>query len=1061
MFKLNNTKDVIAAASTRPTQSVFRVPQWGLLILLGLWFSTADAAILSFYLPCDEVSGTKMVDIAGNRSGVAKGTSWVSGRIGQALYFDGKEKGEGELACVNFPLTVSEPFLQSFDDTPFAISLWFKPDPSKNTKIHQDLLNTGSDKGPGWRLIYSWGSVIFRSGDGNSYWDVKSVPARHTVVIDAWNHVAISRDNDGILSLYLNGALAGQSSNAFVVTPKPMALCVGAYGGGAAYAFRGAMDEIKFFKGALTPAEIYQLGRSVKVASRLTLDGRLDEALWKESKRFTGMYAVDGNSSAVQTSALVVWDESNFYFGFRCPEPRLGSLRKNQRTNALSVYQDDCVELMLDADGNRADYYHFLVNPLGFLAAEFRSQSGHVGSEVPSRTFQSAASVGDGEWTAELVVPFASLVEERILRRVTLNLARNRRVDLPKIEESALTKGKFHDPSLFFPVDLGDLDLSPYDFTCTLPRMVDSVNVDGKCKARLSFEIRNGAKSRKAKLGIGVENSGMLAQLEISLAPGERREISLNAPFVRSATYPLSMTVQDGDRLLFEAIHETKIDVSSLNLELSKPFFRGSFYATEKSDEITGVLKAAFSEAELSGAEIVSTLRGPTGENMATGSQRIQGRETALRLPLKSLGEGLYQLELSLRKGGNELASLKRPISQLGKAPGSEVRLGVGARMIVNGKPTLPIFWWGGGSFDEIAATGGNGIIVQHAREMEDAARVKQFSILRVITTDIGKNYIIGKSTLSAEGKAVIASNINLAKASPWLLCYYLEDEPEVRNIQAGVMEEVYRLLCELDPWHPVMICNDSVGGLHQYRDAHEMFFPDPYVCPKDDGSLSHPMSYVSTFIDEAVKAGRGRMLIGFTPQVFNYADFGKLNNRAPTFVEERCMIYLAIIHGARGLSLYKYGNPDWQSLSRANKENAKGAVCYPDLKLGMPFLIKELRALEAPLLAGREIPGVNTGTEDIHAVLIENAGKQILIACNVTDREMTPEIAALLASGDFKVLSEARSVSVSKGKLKDKFGPYATHLYSNDPALGDGLSLAKCREEIAKAGGFFEFTYR
>jgi len=122
------------------------------------------------------------------------------------------------------------------------------------------------------------------------------------------------------------------------------------------------------------------------------------------------------------------------------------------------------------------------------------------------------------------------------------------------------------------------------------------------------------------------------------------------------------------------------------------------------------------------------------------------------------------------------------------------------------------------------------------------------------------------------------------------------------------------------------------------------MFFPDPYIEPIKNNGLSRPMSYVSMFMEKAKKAGKGKKLVGITPQVFNYGECGQVNGREPSFIEERCMQFLAIIHGARGFNYYVYGGG----------KGKHGAIHYPDLRIGVPYIIKELKSL-APAIFGRK----------------------------------------------------------------------------------------------------------
>jgi hypothetical protein len=209
--------------------------------------------------------------------------------------------------------------------------------------------------------------------------------------------------------------------------------------------------------------------------------------------------------------------------------------------------------------------------------------------------------------------------------------------------------------------------------------------------------------------------------------------------------------------------------------------------------------------------------------------------------------------------------------------------------------------------------------------------------------------------------------------------------------------------------------------------------------------------------MDNAAKAGEGKKFVGNTPQVFDYADFKALNNRAPTFMEERCAMYLAIIHGARGLSLYKYGDSKWV----AGKNPAtKGAVNYPDLRIGTPALIQEIKSLSEPLLNGKTLP-VKSSDQNIHMLLKKSGTSYYLFACNVTDKKVSATIDVPPDMTALSVISEDRKIKPAGGKFMDEFKPYEVHLYTTNPDFTSGIMMDKIKADILKEGGLFEFKYK
>jgi len=228
-----------------------------LVFLLFLSFICFGESKLVFYLSFDKEEAK---DEVRNIVGELKGGKFVEGKIGKGIYFDGKER---ETECIFFKDLAKDRFFQDFEGGPFTISVWIKPDSTKEYNKQQEILNTASDIGPGWRLTYTWRMIIFRSGTGKrdetgkgEYWEVKTNPSIDKVFVDEWNHIAVVRNEEGILSLYLNGKKVAESEKKFDVISSNFGLTVGSYRGGYAYGFKGVIDEIKIYKGALSPEEI-------------------------------------------------------------------------------------------------------------------------------------------------------------------------------------------------------------------------------------------------------------------------------------------------------------------------------------------------------------------------------------------------------------------------------------------------------------------------------------------------------------------------------------------------------------------------------------------------------------------------------------------------------------------------------------------------------------------------------------------------------------------------------------------------------------------------------------
>jgi len=1016
---------------------------------------------LVFYCSFDKEEAK---DDIGNRVGELKGGKFVEGKIGKGIYFDGKER---ETECIFFKDLANDRFFQDFEGGPFTISVWIKPDSTKEYNKQQEILNTAGDIGPGWRLTYAWRMVIFRSGTGKrdeqgkgEYWEVKTNPSIDKVVLDEWNHIAVVRNEEGILSLYLNGKKVGESEKKFDIISSNYGLTIGAYKDGYAYGFKGVIDEVKIYKGALSPEEIlkeYKGGEEKKIK----LDGKLDEDIWKSAKTFKDFYSISTtNLAPIQTKVLFNYDTDNLYFAFICDEPDIDKLKNEIKENSLRVYRDDSVEVMIDADNNKGDYYHFIFNPGGYYGVEFRTQGGFVGSEIKDFKLYTGTDIGKDRWVVEVAIPYSSLTLERIQNAISLNFARNRRVNLSSTQESSIAeKGQFNNPYVFIPFTLKDIDLSLYGIEMKDIEVIETEKKDEKINVKLKGDIKNLAdKEKDIEIEIYEDKLGILGKTNLQLLPGKEREVFLNIIVPEPKEYKIGIDIKDKGRTVYSGIFPKKVSYVPISLDLLKPFYRNSIYSGQKIEEVVLNVKVGLKEDEITGLEEEVLIIDKDGKEIAKKSIKSE-KEAGITIKIPQLKEGEYRIVGRLKKGKDIVYEAGIPLYKLPEAKGSEVYIDENLNLVLNGRPIIPLIWWGGSPYEEIAKTGADGIIVGTG-DLDKLKELNLYGEVMLLWGSEEKKYFEGKETLSEEAIKAITEKVNSIKDHPALLLYYLTDEPECRSLSANLLREAYQLIKKLDPYHPVQITNDSVEGIKTYIECADMFFPDPYVEPLVDGSLERPMTYIISFMEEIKKAGKNKKFVGITPQVFDYGKvyassppYSTRNNRVPTFVEERCMNYLGIVYGAKGFNYYVYGKKE---------PNHWGAVNFPDLRIGMPYLIKEKKSLSDVILLGKDIKQeVRIDEKKIHYGVKEYKGKRYIICVNVEPEELGVEMKVPEGVKKMKVISENRTIEVKDGKFFDKFLPYEVHIYTDDLNFQDVVDLKKVEEEIKKEGGWYSYQYK
>ncbi len=102
-----------------------------------------------------------------------------------------------------------------------------------------------------------------------------------------------------------------------------------------------------------------------KASKPIKLDGKLDDAAWKDAPS-TGAFVdtMTGGEVPQKTEAKVVWDKDNLYLAFDVTDKDVWS-KFDKRDDKL--WQQEAIEIMIDADKNGRSYVEFQVAPTGAM----------------------------------------------------------------------------------------------------------------------------------------------------------------------------------------------------------------------------------------------------------------------------------------------------------------------------------------------------------------------------------------------------------------------------------------------------------------------------------------------------------------------------------------------------------------------------------------------------------------------------------------------------------------------------------------------------------------------
>ena len=161
-----------------------------------------------------------------------------------------------------------------------------------------------------------------------------------------------------------------------------------------------------------------------RTASPLKIDGRLDDAAWRDAPWTADFVDIEGDARprpSLRTRAKMLWDDEYFYVGAELEEPHLwATLTKHDSV----IFQDNDFEVFIDPNGDSHEYYEFEINALGtgwdlLLPWPYKDGGKAVHNwEIPGLksavhldgTLNEANDVDRG-WSVELAFPWAALRE--------------------------------------------------------------------------------------------------------------------------------------------------------------------------------------------------------------------------------------------------------------------------------------------------------------------------------------------------------------------------------------------------------------------------------------------------------------------------------------------------------------------------------------------------------------------------------------------------------------------------------------------------------------------------
>lgn len=211
--------------------------------------------------------------------------------------------------------------------------------------------------------------------------------------------------------------------------------------------------------GQSRPLPVYEVSRTLQPVK---VDGKLDDAAWAKARTANLVLNRDGSPSPYKTEARMLYDDNFLYFSFRSIDDNIWATRQRRDEH---LWEEEVVEVFLQADPRQTSYIELEVNPLGTMLdiylldvrkplryESWNSEKLKWAVEVKGTVDGKA---GDSEWTCEIAFPVEDAVTAphlppRVGDRWRMNLYRvEARPTEALIAWSPTFKDDFHLPRRF------------------------------------------------------------------------------------------------------------------------------------------------------------------------------------------------------------------------------------------------------------------------------------------------------------------------------------------------------------------------------------------------------------------------------------------------------------------------------------------------------------------------------------------------------------------------------------------------------------------------------------
>jgi len=273
-----------------------------------------------------------------------------------------------------------------------------------------------------------------------------------------------------------------------------------------------------------------------------------------------------------------------------------------------------------------------------------------------------------------------------------------------------------------------------------------------------------------------------------------------------------------------------------------------------------------------------------------------------------------------------------------------------------------------------------------------------------------------------------VLEDVARERSHPAVLAWYLADDTAM-HVMPRRLTELSEALRGIDPDH-ITVQADGVGqppfsNYSEFVGATDGFLPELYPIRGDD-DVPQIITDMQTLRADIQAAGNPVKTVWPIIQYFE----GWGWPRFPTAEELRAMSFLALIHGANGITWYTYGghgknhgatqtDETWRTMCGVSKEISG----LQDVLLSETCPAPPTAIVTGPLKDSRGHPSMNVLAKSYRS-------RRYLLCANSAKAEVT----ATFSLPDVKKVTDrqgpARALALAQGALTDTFPPYGVRVY-------------------------------